>query len=163
MSGGAVGGILGGLIAIFVETAWNNIRPSAEVDWLWSDKATGFVALGMCVGLLVGVAQVILKEAWIRVEAGFRAGREIILIKDQTSVGRAEGADIPLFGDQGVEKKHAKIVSEEGQYVLVDGTAPGGTFVNEERVDGRIALRSGDEIRMGRSVLRFYERQKRRD
>ena len=28
---------------------------------------------------MIGLAQVILKEAWIKVDAGFRAGRELIL------------------------------------------------------------------------------------
>ena len=121
----------------------------------------GFVALGMCIGLLVGLAQVILKEAWIKVEAGFRAGREMILAKEKTSVGRAEGVDIALFGDAGVEKLHANIVMEGGRYFLVDSTTPGGSFVNDQRVNGRMPLSSGDIIRMGRSILRFYERQKR--
>ena len=59
----------------------------------------GFVALGMCIGLLIGLAQVILKEAWVRVEAGFRAGREMILSKPEVTIGRAESCDIGLFGD----------------------------------------------------------------
>ena len=74
----------------------------------------GFVALGMCIGLLVGLAQVILKEAWIKVEAGFRSGREMILAKDKTSIGRAEGVDIPLFGDAAVGRLHAHIVQRGG-------------------------------------------------
>jgi hypothetical protein len=160
--GGTCGGILGGILALLLGVIWTTIKPDGE-GWLWSPTAMGFVALGMCIGLLVGAAQVILKEAWIKVEAGFRAGREMILAKEKTSIGRAEGVDIALFGDPGVEKLHANIITDGGRYFLVDGAAPGGTFVNDERVDGRVALRSGDEIRMGRSVLRFYEKQKRRD
>jgi hypothetical protein len=159
--GGTVGGVLGGSLALALGLLWHRIKPEGE-DWLWSPTAMGFVALGMCIGLLVGLAQVILKEAWIKVEAGFRAGREMILAKETTSVGRAEGSDIALFGDPGVEKLHANIVLDSGRYFLVDSTTPGGTFLNDQRVNGRRALSSGDVIRMGRSVLRFYERQKRR-
>jgi hypothetical protein len=158
--GGTIGGILGGILATVLGIIWNRIKPEGE-DWLWSPTAMGFVALGMCIGLLVGLAQVILKEAWIKVEAGFRAGREMILAKERTSVGRAEGVDIALFGDPGVEKLHANIITEGGRYVLVDSSTPGGTFVNDRRVNGRMALNSGDLIRMGKSALRFYERQKR--
>jgi hypothetical protein len=160
LMGGTVGGILGGILATVLRIIWGRIKPEGE-DWLWSPTAMGFVALGMCIGLLVGLAQVILKEAWIKVEAGFRAGREMILAKENTSVGRAEGVDIALFGDAGVEKLHASIVLEGGRYFLVDKTTPGGSFVNDHRVNGRMALSSGDQIRMGRSLLRFYERQKR--
>jgi len=158
--GGTIGGVLGGILAMELGIAWDRIKPRGG-DWLWSPTAMGFVALGMCIGLLVGLAQVILKEAWIKVEAGFRAGREMILAKEKTSIGRAEGVDIALFGDAGVEKLHANIVLEGGCYVLVDRTTPGGTFVNDAKVNGQVALSSGDRIRMGRSVLRFYERQKR--
>ena len=33
-----------------------------------SDLAIGLVILGLCIGLLIGLAQVILKEAWVKVE-----------------------------------------------------------------------------------------------
>ena len=39
----------------------------------------GFVVLGLCMGLMIAVAQVVLKEAWLKVEAGFRKGRELLL------------------------------------------------------------------------------------
>ena len=42
----------------------------------------------------IPLAQVVLKEAWIKVEAGFRPGREIMLSKDETLIGKAEGCDI---------------------------------------------------------------------
>ncbi|MCI0641469.1 MAG: FHA domain-containing protein [Gemmataceae bacterium] len=60
-----------------------------------------------------------------------------------------------------MEKLHANIVLENGRYVLEDATTPGGTYVNDQRVNGRAYLRSRDLIRIGRSVLRFFERQKR--
>jgi hypothetical protein len=162
LAGGTVGGILGGILALLLHVIWEKIKPGAAgLDWLWSPTAMGFVALGMCIGLLVGLAQVILKEAWVKVEAGFRAGREMILAKEKTSIGRGEGVDIALFGDAGVEKLHANIVSEGGRYYLEDSTTPGGTFVNDQKVHGRLPLNSGDLIRMGKSILRFYEKQKR--
>ena len=72
---------------------------------------------------------------------GFRPGRELILTKPKTVIGRAEGSDIPLFGDQGVEKTHAQIVLEGLRYLVEDAGSPGGTYVNEKRVSGRMALR----------------------
>jgi hypothetical protein len=158
--GGTVGGVLGGILSLLLRSAWVAIIKKDE-NALWSPTATGFVALGMCIGLLIGLAQVILKEAWIKVEAGFRAGREMILSKEKTTVGRAEACDIGLFGDPAVEKLHAQIVLAGNRYYLEDANTPAGTFINDQPVRGRMPLSSGDLIRVGKSQLRFRERQKR--
>ena len=126
-----------------------------------SSVAVGLVILGMCIGLLIGLAQVLLKEAWVRVERGFKAGREMMLMKPETSIGRAEGVDIALFGDMGVEKKHARIVQKKDRYYLVDDNTPGGTYINGERIYGSAPLSNGDLISMGRSEVRFQEKAKR--
>lgn len=161
--GGTVGGILGGIIALVLRTLVELLFKGADVDSLWAPTAFGFVAIGACIGLLVGLAQVMLMEAWVKVEAGFRPGREMILAKDKTSIGRGEGSDIALFGDSGVEKTHANILLEGGRYYLEDLQTPGGTFVNDQKVAGKTPLKAGDMIRVGKSVLRFNERAKRKD
>ncbi len=159
--GGTAGGILGGILSLLLLGGWTRLlRADPEVQGhLWSPSAWGFVALGMCIGLLIGLAQVILKEAWLKVEAGFRTGREIILAKPEISIGRAESCDIGLFGDPQVEKLHARIRLEDGRHVLIDEGSGSGTYVNDERVRGARPLRSGDAIRLGKCVLRFAERQ----
>ena len=155
--GGAVGGLLGGVLFLLLK-----LWPSqAQEERLWSPGAVGFVALGLCIGLLIGLAQVVLREAWVRVEAGFRAGRDLLLSKSETTIGRSESCDIGLFGDPGVEPRHAHIRLQGGRYVLVDAGSPGGTFLHEARITRPAALRSGDLIRVGRSVLRFGERARR--
>jgi hypothetical protein len=161
LAGGTAGGLIGGVLSLMLRTAWGGIFRDKDQLALWSPTATGFVALGMCIGLLIGLAQVILKEAWIKVEAGFRAGREMILSKERTSVGRAESCDIGLFGDPTVEKLHAQIVLAGNRYYIEDANTPAGTFVNDQPVQGRAPLKSGDVIRVGRNMLRFRERQKR--
>lgn len=155
--GGSIGGFIGGILLDFMGKTAGAIGLNLEQ----SPRAIGMVILGACIGLLVALAQVILKEASILVEAGFKAGRNIILSKPETTVGRAEGNDIGLFGDQGVDKHHAKIEKKGDRYVLVDNNTPGGTFLNGTKIDGPTPLRSGDAIGLGRSVLRFTERQKR--
>lgn len=161
--GGTVGGFLGGLVALGLRKAAEFVFSGKDVNYLFSPTAIGFVAIGACIGLLVGLAQIILKEAWIKVEAGFRPGREMLLAKAKTTIGRAEGSDIALFGDSGVEKAHANIVLEGGRYFLEDLQSPGGSYVNDQKVEGKAPLRAGDLIRVGKSVLRFNERAKRKD
>lgn len=123
----------------------------------------GFVALGLCIGLLIGLAQVILKEAWIQVEAGFRAGRQMILSKPEFTIGRAESCDIGLFGDAAVERLHARILLQNNQYYLSDAGTPAGTFLNGRPIAQPTPLRSGDAIGIGKSLLRFSERAKRNE
>jgi hypothetical protein len=153
---GVFGGLLGGLIggAPFGVLMENPKLPT-------SNLAIGLVLLGICVGLLIGLAQVILKEAWLKIERGFRAGREVMLTKDETIIGRAEACDVGIFGDMDVEKKHARIVFDGDRYVVHDNNSARGTYVNDRRVNNPQELVTGDLIRVGNCYLRFGERQKR--
>jgi hypothetical protein len=159
--GGGVGGILGGSLFLLLKIWWEGVfRAKAGVS-LWSPSATGFVALGACIGLAVGLAEVILKDAWLVVESGFRAGREVLLSKTLVTIGRAESCDIGLFGDPAIEKLHARIVREGDRFLLVDENTPAGTLLNGARIADRMPLRPGDRIQIGRNVLRFGETRKR--
>jgi hypothetical protein len=163
LAGGGVGGLAGGLLSLWLGDAFMGLEKFHDKsrDLFWSPSAIGFVALGLCIGLMIGLSQVLFREAWIRVQSGFRAGRELLLTKDETVIGRAEGSDIALFGDNGVEKRHARIVRRGDCYVLEHLGGASATFVNNAPVAGATALKSGDLIRVGRSVLSFGERQKR--
>jgi hypothetical protein len=158
--GGALGGILGGVLFVVLRQVVG-VALRQPPENLRSSSAIGFVVLGACIGLFIGLAQVILKEAWIKVEAGRRAGREMILTREETTIGRAESCDLGLFGDGAVEKLHARIVLKNHQYLLADANTPGGTYLNDRRIDQPTPLRSGDAIRIGGHVLRFGERQKK--
>jgi Inner membrane component of T3SS, cytoplasmic domain len=149
--GGLVGGLIGGL-------PFGALDRMAGLDR--SSLTIGLVLLGLSIGLMIGLAQVFLKEAWIKVEAGFRAGREVMLSKEITTIGRAEACDIGLFRDNAIERAHAKILLQNRRYMLEDEKTPSGTFLNEQRVDRLTPLKNGDLIRMGSCALRFREIQK---
>ena len=159
--GGTAGGVLGGVFYAYLGGFWISLFKDKPEESVWSPSSWGFVILGMCIGLLIALAQVFLKEAWLKVEAGFRKGREQILSKQSITIGRAERCDIGLFGDAQVEKIHCRIVRKGNDYILTDEGTASGTYVNDERVNGPRTLRSGDLIRLGRSILRFGERAKR--
>jgi hypothetical protein len=159
--GGTVGGILGGIVSLLLRSSWGNLFEGRSPDLLWSPSATAFAALGACIGLMIGLAQVILKQAWLRVEAGFRPGRELILTRDQITIGRAENCDVGLFGDAAVDKLHARIIRQGTEFILDDAGSTTGTYVNDMRLTGSHVLRSGDLIRVGRCLLRFGERTRK--
>lgn len=159
--GGTLGGLAGGVLSLLLHAAWGRLFLGRAADELWSPSAAAFAVLGLLIGLMIGAAQVLLKEAWLKVEQGFRAGRELILARDEITIGRAESCDIGLFGDPQVEKLHARIARQGDDYVVADAGTPAGTYVNDERIGGPRLLRSGDAIRVGRCVLRFGERAKK--
>lgn len=71
-------------------------------------------------------------------------------------VGRGESADLRLDWDEEVSALHAQIeVVRDECTVLDDGLSRNGSFVCEERVDGRRRLRDGDTLRFGRTGVLF--------
>jgi hypothetical protein len=151
--GGCLGGFLGGL-------PFGLLLGTSRIPR--GDLAISLVILGLCIGLLIGLAQVFLREAWLKVAQGFRAGRELLLSKDETSIGRAEECDLGLFGDNTIERLHARILLRDSRYLLADADTPGGTYLNDRRITQPTPLNSGDRIRLGSSVIEFGERQKRK-
>lgn len=156
--GGAVGGLVGGLLFLALKSIVGGMFHDTPADELWLPSAAGFVALGCCIGLSIGLAQVILREAWVRVEAGFRAGRQLILCKPEVTIGRAEACDVGLFGDAAVERLHARILLQGSGYLLADAGTGAGTFLNGARISQPSPLRAGDRIQVGNSVLTFQEK-----
>jgi hypothetical protein len=161
VGGGAAGGLLGGLLALQLKDVGASLFPHAPQKGLWTPTAWGFVVLGLCIGLMIGLAQVLFKERWLRFEAGRRKGREMFLSKPLLTIGRAEACDIGLFGDPRIERLHARLELDGDGFLVTDVGTPAGTYVNGRRIDAPTRLRSGDVIGVSSVLLRFEERQKR--
>lgn len=154
--GGLIGGFLGGVFFEIVPYLMPGLRSGAP------SRLVGFAITGALIGFFVGLVRELFKEAWIRVVLGRNEGRELLVEKAQSVLGRAELCDIPLFGDPSVARRHALLSREGDGYVLRDtGESPAGVWVNDERIAGERPLRSGDRIRLGGRDLIFFERQVR--
>ncbi len=71
-------------------------------------------------------------------------------------IGRAEGADLSLAFDTEISRLHAEVVDAGGEWLLIDdGLSSNGSYINGQRVSGRRRLRSGDVLRLGRTLLVF--------
>ena len=99
-------------------------------------------------------------EEWMRgyqhrlqVVSGARKGEFFPLAEEPIEIGRGEECAIDLR-DPTASKQHARIVLEEDHYVIEDAGSRHGTIVNGVQVE-RATLRSGDEIQVGDSTLRF--------
>jgi pSer/pThr/pTyr-binding forkhead associated (FHA) protein len=82
----------------------------------------------------------------------------VSLAGDRLTVGRSPASGLALPWDAQVSRSHASIEAIDGVWtVLDDGRSTNGTFVNEERVQGRRTLRHLDVIRVGATRLRFHD------
>lgn len=71
-------------------------------------------------------------------------------------VGRGDSADLRLDWDEEVSALHAQIeVVRDECTLLDDGLSRNGSFVGEQRVDGRRRLRDGDTLRFGQTRVLF--------
>ena len=131
-----------------------------------SSRAVSFVLLGLFIGLAIGLAQVILKEAWLTVENGFRPGRQMILGNDLITMGTSEKASLIFiaYGAKGVEPIHLKISKQaDGRFVLEDNQSRTGTKLNGQPIAEPTPIKDGDAIGFGVNVVRFNERVKHGD
>jgi pSer/pThr/pTyr-binding forkhead associated (FHA) protein len=69
-------------------------------------------------------------------------------------LGRERTAGI-WVGHPSISRAHARIVVEEEQAVVEDLGSKNGTWLGSRRVEGRITLADGDEIRVGEVRLLY--------
>ena len=83
----------------------------------------------------------------------------IILEEDNMAIGRDHEVVQIVFGDSSVARLHARIRRRNGRYWLYDEGSASGTFLNHDRLGlSPRQLQDGDEIRLGRILLRFQLR-----
>jgi pSer/pThr/pTyr-binding forkhead associated (FHA) protein len=155
---GFLGGLIGGLIGGAAFEIVPYLMPGAR-----SGPAARFVAFlltGGSIGLFIALVQQWLKEAWIRVVLGRGEGKEFLIEKALTRIGRAELSEIPLYGDPNIGRTHALLESggTAGWTVRDTGESSVGVLVNGERIAAPTRLRSGDEMTIASRTLVFYEK-----
>ncbi len=155
--GGGLGGLLGGLL-------FDPILSWTATDSGMSSRATAFVVLGLCVGASTGLAQVVLRDAWLTVVDGYRTGRQLNLTRAVTVLGRSDCLPLPFLGpmNKDLEPEHLRIIRRlDGSYVVEDNRSKLGTRLNNQPLDGPTGLKDGDVIRLGTNLVRFNERRRR--
>lgn len=154
LAGGALGGFVGGLL-------FDGMLQVALSASGTTACATAFVILGAAIGATIGLAQVVLKEAWLTVVDGFRPGRQLILGQAVTALGRGDHLPLPFLGYPGrdLEAEHLKITRRpDGRHVIEDNGSRVGTRVNGRLIQGPVVLADGDLIKLGTNIVRFNQR-----
>ena len=71
----------------------------------------------------------------------------------ELTVGRATGCQVALPDDTYVSQLHARIFRKDGRFWLEDLGSTNGTYLNAKAVSAPVALRRGDRLQVGRTVL----------
>ncbi len=163
---GAFGGFVGGFLGGTVFQILSGLDFPSSLSRLLALAATGALA-----GFFVGLVQNLFKQAWIRVVLGRNEGKEYLIAKPVTTIGRSELADIGLFGDPTIAPTHAAIESLPTQNrhrlrAVMEANKRGAEYapplVNGQPVAGEQWLVDGDTIQLGKRTLLFSEKATRK-
>jgi hypothetical protein len=77
---------------------------------------------------------------------------QIYELADELTVGRAVGCQITL-DDTYVSQLHARVFRRDGQLYVEDLGSTNGTYLNRKKVTAPIAVRKGDRLQIGKTVM----------
>jgi ABC transport system ATP-binding/permease protein len=89
---------------------------------------------------------------WLIVQQGPEPGRKIDLTDGEVVLGRDSSANI-VFDSTAVSRQHARLRVDDQSVWLEDLGSSNGTYLNGDKIQGRAALKNGDRIGLGRSVV----------
>ncbi|MBN1310350.1 MAG: FHA domain-containing protein [Anaerolineae bacterium] len=96
-------------------------------------------------------------KAWLITGTGY----SFQLYKGDTIIGRYEESDISL-DDKAISRLHAKVVEEDGQFLIYDLGSTTGTWLNGNRVRRPESLNNGDEVALGDGIRLTFTTDKSR-
>jgi len=80
----------------------------------------------------------------------------------EVTIGRVQGNDIVL-PKSNISKRHARIINNNGSFVIIDSKSTNGTYINGKRIDEPYDLRDGDKIFVGDFTLEVLGDQDSQD
>ena len=86
------------------------------------------------------------------------SAKSVNLTKRETSMGRLDENDV-RFNDPEVSRRHAIIHNINGAMFIEDLNSANGTYLNNVRTKGRTEIKSGDHIRLGKTVELLYREE----
>ncbi|MDD7306488.1 MAG: FHA domain-containing protein [Peptoniphilaceae bacterium] len=82
--------------------------------------------------------------------------QEYYIIGENNTIGREKSNTISI-NDKFMSKFHARIIYDEGVYFLEDLDSANGTYLNNEKIEDAIELKSNDIIKMGQVQFLFVD------
>ena len=91
-------------------------------------------------------------ELRLKVIEGKQAGQEILIAGPKFLIGRGEECQLRP-NSEAVSRQHCVLQIDDGRATVCDLGSRNGTLVNDQRVEGRYTLKTGDRLTIGQ--LRF--------
>jgi hypothetical protein len=155
---GFIGGMVGGLVGgVLFDPIHQIIVGEDAISGHWS-RLVGFTLTGMIVGLMIGIVELLARDAWLRMVEGPLAGKEFLIFKDVMRMGSSPRAELYLFNDPQVSAQHALIRAAGDAYEIENTCQEAPVCVNGRPVS-RTRLRHGDRITLGRTAF-VFQRQR---
>lgn len=148
--GGATGGAIGGFLFEALRLAFGNRYDLSQ--------GLGIVILGAGLGGTLSLVEQVLRRAWVEVLSGRQEGSSYLLSKSINAIGLDERAEVGLFGDASIARRHAEIVREGDGFRLRNHAGEGLTVINDKPVTLEQPLNDGDRLRIGHTRLIFRKR-----
>jgi len=95
-------------------------------------------------------------SALLVVVRGTQVGARYLINADLTTAGRHPRCDI-FLDDVTVSRHHARFARHDGAVWVSDENSLNGTYVNQELIDGEVALRSGDTVQIGKFRMVYLD------
>lgn len=92
----------------------------------------------------------------LRVTAGPLAGTRITLSDQTILIGRADDSTLVLTDDF-ASSRHARLTQREGRWYVEDLGSTNGTYLDQQRVQGPLAVAPGAPIRIGTTVIELHQ------
>jgi len=73
-------------------------------------------------------------------------------LNDELTLGRAAGCQVTI-DDTFVSQLHARLFRRDSQYFVEDLGSTNGTYLNRRKVSAPVAIRKGDRLQVGKTVL----------
>lgn len=89
------------------------------------------------------------------VRRGSDAGSRILVDQPETTVGRHPKSDI-FLDDVTVSRHHARLTRQGTELLVSDVGSLNGTYVNRTLIEQPVALRTGDEVQIGKFRLVYF-------
>ena len=76
----------------------------------------------------------------------------VMLIRGDVTIGRMDDNSI-ILSEPFVSGHHARVYAKNNTLYIEDLNSTNGIYVNEEKVEGKIKLTTGDEIKIGSAIF----------
>lgn len=80
---------------------------------------------------------------------------EKLSFRSSFNIGRDTKANLSLPFDRFVSRHHAQLLVEGNEIIFEDLNSTNGTFMDGNKVDGRIILQNGQILKIGRTWVQF--------